>query len=106
MKPIVVWQGTDKTVVVDHDFSDLTDATEIQVYIDSPKQIIKSLGDGVSAVTADSYLLTIAAADTESTPSGEYRMQAKITTDGGGTVFGRFNPQIVKVMDTVFTDVE
>lgn len=105
-RPIRVWQGTDKTVFVDHDFANLVSATELNVYIDSCPQIVKSLGDGITNVTADSYILTIAAEDTEQVESGEYDIQARITTSGGDRRFGRIIPGQVKVLDSVFTDTE
>ena len=102
MKPIRIYQGTDKIVSVQHNDADLASATEIAVYIDAPTQIIKTLGDGIASVTASSYLLTIDAADTADACPGEYTIEAKITNASGGTDYGRFNPSTVTIIGTSF----
>jgi hypothetical protein len=102
MKPLTVWQGTDKTIVVSHNVSDLPQATEVAVYIDAPTQIIKTLGDGVIGVTASSYVLTIAAGDTADAIPGEYSLEARITNSSGGIDYGRISPSVVRIMETSF----
>ena len=106
MKTGTIWQGTDKTFNVVHDYSDLPSATEVEVYIDSKPQIIKTLGDGVTGVSATNYTLTVAGEDTENIESGEYRIQARITTSTGSRVFGRILPDKVRIRDSVFTPTE
>jgi len=106
MKPIRIGQGTDHTVTIGHSYADLPSATEVEIFIDTPSQIVKTLGEGVSGVTAVSFVLTVPAEDTTSVKAGEYKIQARITTAGGSRLFGRINPDKVRILDTVFTDAE
>ena len=103
--PIRLWQGTDRTIIVNHDYEDMPTATAIDVYIDSHPQVVKTLSDGVTGVTSTSFILTVSAGDTDAIQSGEYEIQAKITA-GGSTLFGRIEPGTVKILDSVFTSTQ
>ena len=103
MQTLRVWQGTDELINITHNYPSLVTAQQITVYIDTPSQIIKTLGDGISNVTANDYLLTIAAADTNEVPSGEYAIQAKIKTSGGSELAGQIQPSTIQVRRSLFT---
>ena len=99
MRPQRLYQATDKTFSVEHDFgSDMTLATEVTVYIDTPSQIVKTLGDGVSGVGASTFLLTIALEDTDNVPEGEYPIDGYITTASGDRKHMRLQPHLVKIL--------
>lgn len=98
MRPLRIYQATDKTVSVSHDFADLPSATEVNIYIDAPCQIVKSLGDGVSGVTATNFVLTIPYEDTDNVPAGEYPIDGYITTLAGDRRHMRIQPSKVKIL--------
>ena len=106
MNPIRIYQGTDKTVNVKHDDPSLVSAQDIAIYIDSEPQIVKTLGNGVTGVTATNYVLTVAGEDTADIASGQYSIEALITTAGGRPVYGRMDPKEVIVINTKFTDTD
>ena len=78
-RPIELFQGEDKSIIVTMN-DDISAATEVEFYIDTPTQIKKTLSAGeISGVTATQFTVQIDAADTESVRHGEYRFQARAT---------------------------
>ena len=100
MKNWRVWQGTDAIFNISHDYTDLVTATAIEVYVDTPSQIVKTLSDGVTSVSATNMVVTLAAGDTDDVDPGEYCIQARITTTGGQQFFGRILPERVKILES------
>lgn len=100
MKPARIYQATDKTFSVQHDFTDLTTATEINIYVDTPSQIVKSLGNGVTSVTDETFLLTFNYEDTDNVGEGEYLIDGYVTTATGDRVHARISPNKVKILPT------
>ena len=107
MRPIDLFQGADRTIEV-KTRTDLTSATEIEFTIDTVPQIAKTLsGGGISAVTATQFNVAIAAGDTRDIKSGEYRYQARSTFPSGiVTHSAQQDPPLVKINDSIFTNVE
>jgi hypothetical protein len=104
--PIKLWQGADRDIICTHDEPTLTGATEIEVVIDSPSQITKSLtGGGVLAVTTSSFTIAISDTDTVDTPSGEYEIDCRATI-GGVITHGLMNPRKVRIIDSKFSNTE
>lgn len=108
--PTIIYQGADRDIVVTHDDTDLATATEIEVIIASTRQelptsILKTLtGGGVSGVTSTEFTVTIEDADTLSATPGEYDIQCRATSAAGVRTQGIFNPNKVKITDSLFTD--
>jgi hypothetical protein len=101
MRPIEIFQGADVTLVVETN-DDLSSATEIEFYIDTPTQIKKTLSAAeISSVTTTQFSVAIDAADTASQAKGSYKMQARATV-GGKKRQGRFTPNKIKLRESVF----
>ncbi len=104
--PIRLYQGADRDIVLTHNDANLATASEIEVRIDTPTQIEKTLtGGGVSGVTSSQFTVTIEDADTDDVLSGEYRIQCR-STKAGIVTQGEINPQFVQIVDSIFTDTE
>ena len=100
------YQGEDKTIIVESNV-DLTLATEIEITIDTPCQIKKTLSGGhISAVTAETFYLQIDSADTESVRPGRYKVQARFTDPSSKKTNGKFQPNSFTIRDSVFVDDE
>jgi len=103
MKPIALYQGEDKTIVVEMN-TDLSAATEIEFSIDTPSRITKTLSAAqISAVTATQFSVQMDAADTETAKAGPYKYQGRATISGK-THNIRFIPNKIKILDSVFVD--
>lgn len=106
MKPIRLYQGSDRSIVVYHDDTGLASATEIEFRIDTPTPIDKTLsGGGVSGVTASQFTVAISDDDTSDVLSGEYEMEARSTKAGVITTC-ELNPRFCQIVDSIFTDTE
>lgn len=106
MNRLKLKQGTDELISISHNYPSLTTAQEISVYIDTPSQIVKTLGDGISNVTDETYLLAIAASDTANVPSGEYDIQARILSSSGSVLGGQIQPSKVVIRPSVWTNTD
>lgn len=106
---ISIYQAADRNLAFNLKTADnsLTSATEIEVLIDTPTQIIKKLSDGeVTSVTTTSFIVQITDSDTESTPSGEYDVQVRKTSGTGLITQGICSPSTIRIVDSKFTTVE
>ncbi len=102
--PNTVWQGTDKDFIVKHNYTSMTSATEVEVFINTSPQIIKKLSQGdITGVTTTQLLLQIDDADTASKRSGEYNIEARITTAAGRVIYGKLQPSKMVIKDSIFT---
>ena len=95
-----LYQATDKTILVEHDFTDMPSATEVTIYVDTPSQIVKSLNDGITSVTSTTFLLSFSIEDTDSVNAGEYPIDGYITTASGDRTHMRLTPDKVKILGT------
>jgi hypothetical protein len=103
MRPIELAQGADEVVDVLSNI-DLTTATEIDFRIDTQPQLVKTLtGGGIGSVTATQFTVTIDAADLATVPAGPYKYQVQATI-AGLVKQGLFQPDKIKVTDSIFTD--
>ena len=104
MKPLKIYQGADETIDIETNI-DLSTATEIEVTIDTPTQIIKTLtGAHISAVTATQFTLAIDAADTETVKAGGYKYQCRATI-AGKIKQGQMSPNKILIEDSVFVSL-
>ena len=102
---IKLFQGADRTITVTSD-KDLTTATEVEVRIDTPKQIIKTkTGGGVTNIIATGFDILIEDGDTTDIASGEYRIQARSTASTGIITHAQLAPSAVTVADSIFTTI-
>lgn len=105
--PLKFYQGAHRDIIVSHDDVNLASATEIEVRIDTPQQITKTLtGGGVSGVTSSQFTVSIEDSDTSDVCSGEYRIQVRSTSAAGVITQGEINPSNVVIVDSIFTTTE
>ena len=98
-----IFQGEDKAFTVSTN-EDLSSATEIQVTVDTPKAIRKTLtGGDISAVTSSEFTVQFAAGDTATTCSGSYKWQVQAVI-GGNTYVAPFRPNRFVIKDNVALD--
>ena len=100
-KPLRIFQGADVVIVIDTGLTDLSAATAIEVTIDTPSQIKKTLSSGITAVTATQFNLAIDAADTATVKSGAYRYHCRANINSKKKQ-GVFVPSRILIMDSVF----
>lgn len=101
MKPIELYQGEDKTIVVSMN-DDLTSATEIEFIVDSPTQVIKKLSEAqISGVSSSQFSVQIDAADFATTAQGSYKIQSRATIAGKKYNI-RHTPNRIKILNSVF----
>lgn len=81
---------------------DLSAATEIEFYIDTPTQIKKTLSSsgGISAVTATQFSVQIDAADTETVKAGPYKFQSRATIASKKHNI-KHTPNQIKILDSI-----
>lgn len=97
-----IYQGEDKTFIVETNI-DLTSHTEIELIIDTPTQIEKSLTAGqITGVTATQFSVQIDSGDTESVEAGPYLIQSRATDSSGLFTQGKFQPNKITVKDSAF----
>ena len=105
MKPIEIYQGEDKAIVVNMN-DDISAATEIEFRVDTSPQITKTLSaSDITSVTATSFTVQINAADFATTPRGAYKYQARATI-GGKKYNIRFTPNKFKILTSLFESTE
>jgi len=102
-----LFQGEDKTLSITTN-ADVSAATEIEFLIDTQaqagKQISKTLTAGqITSVTATSFTVQIDAADSETVPEGNYKVQCRVTIADKKTN-GLFQPNKIIIKDSVFVD--
>ena len=104
MASISLYQGEDKTIVVNTN-EDLTTATEIEFRIDCSPQVVKTLtGGGISGVTATGYAIALEPGDTTNIDAGEYKIQSRYTDSGGNINHGKFVPNKLKLIESIFVN--
>jgi len=103
VKPLALYQGSDESLVITSniDLSSSAGCTEIEVTIDTPTQIVKTLSGGHITATATSFTIVIDAADTATTVPGTFQYQARATI-GGKKKQGRFTPNSILILPSVF----
>lgn len=105
---IELYQGENKTIVVSTNV-DLTTATEIEftvAKVDNVKtKFTKTLtGGAISGVTSTQYSVAVSPEDTDDFPSGEYIVQARYTDASGNIFQGKFVPNKVKILGSLFVE--
>jgi hypothetical protein len=100
MKPLKLYQGSDESLVITSNI-DLSAATEIEVTIDTPTQIVKTLSGGSITATTTTFTIAIDAADTATVAPGTFKYQARATI-GGKKKQGRFTPNSILILPSVF----
>lgn len=101
-KPIEIYQGSDRTIVVKSN-KDVTTSTEIEVRIDTCPQITKTLTAGeITGVTATGFNVVILAEDTRSITPQNYEIQSRETSAGGIVTHGIFAPDMVSIKESIF----
>lgn len=104
--PNKIYQGSDFSLVVSHNFYNLTSASEIELRIDTPTQIVKKMTEGgIYSVTASTFTCFISDEDTQDIESGEYRIQCLATVSGNKS-FGQLSPSTIRIEDSIFTTTE
>ena len=103
---IKLYQGADRDIVISHDDTDLTSATEIEFRIDCDPQITKTLtGGGIGGVTSSEFTVTIEDSDTANIDSKEYDFHVRSEKAGIWTQ-GEPNPKTVRVIYSSFTSTK
>lgn len=101
MRPLVLFQGEDKLIVVEMN-EDISAATEIEFYIDTLTQIKKTLTAGeITGVTATQFTVAIDSGDTQDIVAGSYKFQARATLATKKHNI-KFTPNKIQIEDSIF----
>ena len=101
--PPKIYQGTHKNLIVTTNIS-LSAASEIELRVDTAKQIVKTLTNGdISNVTSTQFEVAFVPGDTDNTVAGDYKYEVVATDSSSNKVHGKFSPDKITIAPSIFT---